>query len=669
MQDFDIAGLRAILATGVEPFAGRADLHLSLRGHLSSPELLIEGALREGNFLSLEPVTAVYVLNYSDGVLEFDAQAEIEERAVLSINGSSHLQLDVEHPIEAIRQGQHHFLASIDNLSLDVISRATKKPLENLSASVFGDLEFNGFFHEFSLDGTLRLSEFVFRDSSPVDIQTRFNFGGQTLLLSLSTLHEQRKLFDAEGAFQLPPNTIPEASSAFAAKVLDQPWQLSFAFPPRRLDRLPSPLSEYLNFPAVIQGKANFSGGQQTTTGSVDLSTTWFGSSKAGGLSKSRPRMRIRGDTNNDQTHLSFDGFVGTDRTFKAEASAKTPLHQWIRAELPFSIPGTRFSGHLWRMPMEDIPLMPNYIKGPADIAWNAKALFTEKPSWTIELRSSALRFFETSPIVLTLEAKTTPEGVSVEATTEDLFKGKGTVTGHLPLKWLAQPPFASFDSDAPFSLHAKFKKARLQPILTSIPSVTNADAIATGQVDLAGSINDIRITGSMDVSNGYLQLVGLGQQLQNIQGQIIFREKWAELKNIRATDGQGSSRILGGIGFEGLRPTKIKLSLNSSRFPVRREGAVLARLTGSANMTATTTPERLDAAMVVHNLSVALPDENNSGVQELSPHPDLTVDGGKTATEEGDSTPFIVHMQSMRRNPFGCDVRIFPRRSLQNLM
>jgi autotransporter translocation and assembly factor TamB len=168
----------------------------------------------------------------------------------------------------------------------------------------------------------------------------------------------------------------------------------------------------------------------------------------------------------------------------------------------------------------------------------------------------------------------------------------------------------------------------------------------------MRGSLNNVLINGTVRIDDGHVQMIGLGQQLVNVRGKVIFNGKWAQLVDLRAEDGNGRTRIQGGIGFDGLRPTRVRISLNSNKFPVRREGSILATLTGNARFSAAIADDRMDARLKVTSLSVALPDDPSSGIQELEHHPDLIVDG-IVPGEDDESDPFIVHMQIDARQPF----------------
>lgn len=649
LQDFDLGGLQKLLGRNLYDMQGRVDVHATMRGQLSDPDLLIEGALREGQVAGLNAIEAVYVAQYSDSALEVDAQAEIEGRTVIALNGTGQLDLQFDKPAESFQQGTYQMALTVEHLSLDTIRRVSRKDFKGISGNMHAEVTASGSLADFLLDGTVQLGDLVIGRFSGMEARSTFSYGDRALLAKLEVNDAIGRLIEAEGAFHIDPIATAEQPSTLWSSIFNQPWQLSARMTPRRLDQLPGPLAWQVPYAAVLAAEAQLHGNSQQTRGRLRATTTWSGEGKDAGRGA---RLTMVAKLDDNRLYASFRGAVDKKRALKAEAYAPMPLHTWIRQPSLVQIPPVRFTGHVWRMPLEHFPFAPPYSSGPVDVSWDAKNLFTAKPVVNVKLRSHALRFSGTEPLAVEFAAKTTNTGVSFGGSTSDVSGGKSHFNGALPVRWLAKAPFVTLDKDAPVAIRARFERARLQPIFAAIPSVADADAIAVGALTLRGSLNNVLLNGTVSVDHGHVQIIGLGQQLVNIRGKVIFNGKWAQLVDLRAEDGEGRTRIQGGIGFDGLRPTRVRISLNSRKFPVRREGSILATLTGNARFSAAITDERMDAKLDVTSLSVALPDDQSSGIQELQPHPDLIVDG-IVAGEEDDSEPFTVRMQIDARQPF----------------
>jgi translocation and assembly module TamB len=100
-------------------------------------------------------------------------------------------------------------------------------------------------------------------------------------------------------------------------------------------------------------------------------------------------------------------------------------------------------------------------------------------------------------------------------------------------------------------------------------------------------------------------------------------------------------------------------------QLPVRREGSILATLSGRAHLGARASPGRTDMQVRLHELEVALPDETQGELQELALDPDILVVGEHHDHDGDDSQPHAFHVNVdgtrafwIRRNDFAAQVR-----------
>ncbi len=651
LQDFDLSGLQLLLGQdNAHRIEGRLDMHAIMRGQVTDPDILIEGAIREGHMDRLHPVEAVYVVQYTDSTLEFDAQATIEERSIISINGTGDLMLNMEHPFETFKRGRYEVSASVDNLPLSTLRQVSESSMANADGTLYGQINGYGTLSNFALDGNAQLAELSIGKLTGLKAQSKFNYGDHAFLATVDLSDSIGKLIHAEGAFYVDPIALAERPSEFLTTLYDRPWQIGAHVIPRSLEQLPEVISQHLPYPALMNAEIVLHGNATETRGRLKASVS---SESDASANRKAARLRMTAKLDDGRVYASFNGFVNKEPTLKAEAFAPLDLHAWLRNPSLASIPPVTFEGHVWRMPLENIPLMPPNSTGPVDLNWDIKNLFTDHPTFNVTLHSHALRFFKTDPIAIDVTAKSNSAGLSFSGNTSDMSGGRSQLKGFVPVQWLDKAPFVQLDTDAPISLRTHFKRARLQPIFSAIPSIENADAIAMGTLNLTGTLNNIQMHGAVDIEQGHAQVIGLGQQLVNIHGKVIFNGKWAQLVGLRAEDGRGRTRINGGISFTGIQPSHVRLSLNSWKFPVRREGSVLATLSGNAKFNAAIKDDRMDATIQVSELSVALPDDTTSGVQELQHHPDLIIDGVAANNQEEGNEEFTVHIKVDARQPF----------------
>ncbi|MCB9708159.1 MAG: translocation/assembly module TamB domain-containing protein [Myxococcales bacterium] len=650
LQDFDLRGLNRLLGrTDSKDLEGRVDVHATMRGEMRDPELLLEGALRDAHIAGINSIEAVYVVQYANSVIEYDAQAEVENKSMLTLSGTGQVELDVSHFVENLKRGTYQAQASIDELPLSTVKQVSHATFGGTDGVLTAKFSGAGTVGDFALDGSLRLTELSVQEFRGFEARATFNYGDRTLLATLELHDVIGKLLSAEGAFHIDPMMVASQPSLLLKTVWDEPWQLSARLTPRQFAQMPHPFPSLPYF-GTFGAKCTLHGNAQETVGRLVVDTAFTGDNASG---RKPSRLKMVANLDDSRVYATFNGSVDRRRVLKAEAYAPLTLHDWIRRPARILPPPVRFTGHVWRMPLEGLPFASQNSSGPLDVSWDAKDLFTAHPSLDFSLKSHALRFFDTEPIAVNMHAKTTPRGISATATTKDVSGGSSQIQGHVPIRWSNQAPFLYIERTAPVSLKARFHNARLQPILTVVPSIENADAIAVGTLNVGGTLEHLTLGGTVNIHQGHLQVVGLGQQLTDVKGKVIFNGNWAQLIGLRAVDGRGHTQIQGGIGFEGIQPKRVRLSLNAWKFPVRREGSILATLSGNARFSAQLASSHMDAKLRIADLSVALPDDTTSGVQPLEPHPDLVVNGVATGAEDEEDEPFVAHMKIDASQPF----------------
>jgi translocation and assembly module TamB len=196
----------------------------------------------------------------------------------------------------------------------------------------------------------------------------------------------------------------------------------------------------------------------------------------------------------------------------------------------------------------------------------------------------------------------------------------------------------------------AAFDSAPLGPFVTWLPQIAFAHGYLTGNFEARGPLDDLDMRGELGIHDGYVELVGLGQHLHDVSGDLEFRGNWARLHQLRARDGDGSIRVDGSIGFDGWFPARARVALNSDEFPVRSEGSVLATLSGGAGIEADISGDETQMDIEVRNLNVQLPDDSTRSVQDLEAHPDIRIVGvASQSLAEEEPYPFRIHVDAAR--------------------
>jgi hypothetical protein len=239
--------------------------------------------------------------------------------------------------------------------------------------------------------------------------------------------------------------------------------------------------------------------------------------------------------------------------------------------------------------------------------------------------RKTRVRGCADDPITIELDGNANGTDLRASARTSGCHGGASTLQANVPINWnegirvLPSP-----NRTRPISIKLAFDGAQLAPLLDRIPGVRNSDALARGGIDVTGTLAVPHITGAMRIEQGRLYHVTMGQELTDIATHITLRDTWAKIETLSAKSGEGDLEITGGLGFVGLIPRRVQLALRASDFPVQKEGADVARVTGSAVVDAQLLDEGLRATAKSHELSIRLPDTENRVLQPLESHPDV---------------------------------------------
>ncbi len=96
----------------------------------------------------------------------------------------------------------------------------------------------------------------------------------------------------------------------------------------------------------------------------------------------------------------------------------------------------------------------------------------------------------------------------------------------------------------------------------------------ASGNFDLAakvgGTMKAPQLAGTADVRDGEFKFPGFPQLIDEVNGTLVFREDRIEVESLRATIGGGQVAIGGFIGVDGIKPTRVRLTIQGQDVALR---------------------------------------------------------------------------------------------------
>jgi translocation and assembly module TamB len=208
-----------------------------------------------------------------------------------------------------------------------------------------------------------------------------------------------------------------------------------------------------------------------------------------------------------------------------------------------------------------------------------------------------------------------------------------------VPVRWVPGQLLPVYDEAGTITSRSTFNDVHVEPVLTLIPGIVTGDAVVDGSVRASGPLASLRLEGELDLSEGQVQIEGLGQHLHGIAGRLELRGQevvFPEDRPLSARDAGGLAVAHGRVRFEGIVPRAVDLRVRADAFPIRREGIVLAWLTGRASIAGRIAEDSTTSEITTRDFVVRLPEQTAATLQPLGPHPEIVVIGGQRPTEAG---------------------------------
>ncbi len=671
LQDFDLAALRALLGERLPVSEGRADAHVVLKGDLSSPDLSLQGALRDGVVQGVKGVNALYLITYRAGAIETDGDVDLGDRGAFRVTGSGRIDRSLSDPVKALRLGSYQLELSGQSISLSLLPQAQQR---GLSGTLSGSLRFTGTLDDPSFEGELRLDSLTAPGWSPLSIAASGGYARGELNTRVSVADEHGPLLSASGDLQLDWHALMAEPELLARTLMHGPWHVSGQVSRRPLARMPQPLS--LPYPIAVSAEFDLqrSGGASSGTVRFDGAyTKELGGSSCGGALK--PEVRGALQLQNEASSISLTLFAGSNRVGNLELQLDTPVDRWAergRMEMPKLL---HASGKLDARSIETLPYLCELGQGTLGAELELASGLTDHPLLSVALDASFVPRADNAglrkrtvvpscqgdPIKVHFDASADKETLSGAGQMQGCHGGATTLQGKLKVSWQRLHVLPTPDENGALQALLRFEGSQLKPLMDRIPGVLNAEATAYGQVKVSGTPKRPQTSGQLNISGGRLYLVSTGQELTNITARLTFLGDWARLEHLQAQAGDGRLEAVGGIGFVGLWPQRLRLALRATQLPIKREGVDTAWLSGGAAVDADITPERAHAVIELQQLDVRLPDVTNRTLQPLDPNPEVVV---TTAPPEQRAEPYPIELViqgkrklNVHRNDFQADI------------
>jgi hypothetical protein len=647
LENFDLALLKILYPEDAPDFTGGVDLHFEFRGDLDKePTIVAEGTLTDANLWDISPVNAAYLIHYDNGLLDADAQVDLGGRGNFTMSTSGFIEPMPGGIGPSLREGVYETTLSTGAMDLTLLELFFEEDPPDVQGYADASIRFSGPIDAPAFKGSIDIPALTVEGWGPVELASAFRYEYGALLAQVRLADDDGELVETEGSLLVDLVHLVQKPEEAVEALATSPWRLSLRMPPRRLSAFPEKLSDRLVPDAdrlQLAASLTLAGGAFRTRGDFHSTIDWLSESSEGLCgSESNPRATLRAHLEDGVTELTMDGVVGDTQVLDLEASSETPLDDWLQnAEIP-SLPVTRVSADFYEAPTENLPYLCRYAAGVLSAQLRATGLFSDDPKLSFSMASDDLRARRLEPArrtgMVNTIVETPPSRNRISAAYEDGIGemnvdmqwwngGLTTLSAKVPLIWDSEHPIPALARRGDVSGQADFDRMPLQAVLAWMAGVVNVEGILQGSVTAQGRVRDPRFVGSVELSDGRVNLRSVGQTLENVTGRAIFDEDGVAVTDLKATDTKGTAELNGRVGFKRLQLNKVDVVVDAKDFPLRQEGSIMARLDGSARMIAKFEDEGLDGEVRLQKMQLDIP-ESTATPQDLERHPEVFLIG-----------------------------------------
>jgi hypothetical protein len=643
IENFDLALLKILYPEYAPDFTGGVDLHFEFRGDLDKePTIVAEGTLTDANLWDISPVNAAYLIHYDNGLLNADAQVDLGGRGNFTLSTTGFIEPMRGGVGPSLREGVYETTLSTGAMDLTLLELIFEEDMPDVTGYADASIQFSGPIDAPAFKGSIAIPDLIIEGWGPAKLTSAFRYEYGALLAQVRLADGEGELLETEGSVLLDLVHLVREPGEAVETLATSPWRISVRIPPRRLSAFPKRLSDRFIPDAdrlQLAASLTVAGGAFRTRGDFHSSVDWLSDSSEGLCgSEANPRATIRAHLEDGVTELTMDGAVGDTKVLDLEASSETPLDDWLQsAEIP-SWPVTRLSADFYEAPTENIPYLCRYAAGVLTAQLKATGLFGDDPKLSLTMESDDLRARRLEPArrtgMVTTIVETPPSRNRIAAAYEDGMGeidvdmqwwngGSTTIAAQVPLLWDSDHPIPALAKRGDVNGRADFDRMPLQAVLAWMAGVVNVEGILQGSVTAQGRVQDPKFVGSVELSDGYVNLRAVGQTLEDVTGRAIFDEDGVAVTDLKATDTGGSAEVDGRVGFKKLRLNKVDLVAQTNKFPLRQEGSIMARLDGSARLIAKFEDNSLDGEVRLRKFELDIP-ESSATPQDLARHPEV---------------------------------------------
>ncbi len=276
------------------------------------------------------------------------------------------------------------------------------------------------------------------------------------------------------------------------------------------------------------------------------------------------------------------------------------------------------------------LPALPGLCRldaGTVNFRAQAKGLGSAPPVARLQLQLTQLAARGDDPISVELTAVANPEAARA--------KGQVRVVGKPAAQFAVRVPFASGPRaslpalawDDPVSATLAFDALPLSAIASFSTALGRPRGSATGTLKLGGTLNAPMPEAVVELHDGAFSVASIAQPFRDIDGRISLRGRTLRVHHLSARDRDGRLQLDGEASLHADGSGLGDLRLQAQKFPLRRQGQVVAHLTTQLHVQAgLSTDHQLSTQVKVNGGRIWLSGDQGRDVQSLEPLADVHI-------------------------------------------
>jgi len=701
-ERLDLEQLRPFAPEQLEGLQGELDAEIEIRGDVDSrPQGTLRASVRDGGYRGIEGVEIRAELALEDETLTTDLRVDMGDHGAASAEGSVELTAAaLRDPTRILDEADLSGLR-IQTEDLDLAPFVALAGADvAIAGRVTTDVVLGGSIsHPEIRESVLVLDRVILPGWDPLRLKARLSYGDDRIRAQEVWVADAGgELLSANAELPLSLTDPPTGLRSFWRSLHQTTWSADARIPQRTLDSLPRPLSEGMPTGIRVTAQVRAYGDSQGPHATYSaLARVLEVEQEAQCSAETQPHVTLEGRLDGSVATATLLGYTGgQDSVLEGNVSATLPLDDWIaEGDVP-SFPSTEVEITLDGAEMSAIPYACVYGSGPIYGRVSARGVLTDQPRIGAIVDLPRLQVWErtgsrdetgrlsqafrvharagsapdgdalTACVILGLSGEEATSGESCRSV-EEAAEGEMIARLRVPVQFTAGRPLPALTEGGAISSWTDFSSVRVAPVMSFVPGVVSGDALIDGQVEVEGPIEGLRAIGELELSRGHVQISGLGQRLNGIRGRIELHGDEVVIPAtapLRAADSGGQASVQGRIGLDGVIPDEVDLSLSVNSFPIRREGMILASLSGAATLGGQIGEDETRTTITTREFQIQLPEQTAASLQPLEPHPSVLVVGTDRARSgpAQDVYRFVIQIDAsepfwVRRNDFAVEV------------